>query len=195
MDSLEALLPKTAVARYRRGSVWTKFPSPPRSNNSDSDDEFDEERIEYLKTKINTITERAYSPEDSSTAVSPWVASLSDSDAFSYFFNTIATFINVGDPSMKIAGWLTTLPSLVNGASSGSHLPSAIQALCLANTGITLRAREFIARGRKAYGQSLVLINRALQDPNASIRDDTIVSILLLGFFEVRGSGNSLSFL
>lgn len=39
---------------------------------------------------------------------------------------------------------------------------------------------------RAAFGKALQSTNRAIEDPEESVRDETLLSVLLLGLYEVR---------
>ncbi|CAK7242144.1 MAG: hypothetical protein STHCBS139747_003624 [Sporothrix thermara] len=48
-------------------------------------------------------------------------------------------------------------------------------------------SEEVIDSARKSYGTALCLINAALKDPEEAVKDTTMLSILILGVFEMMG--------
>ena len=82
-------------------------------------------------------------------------------------------------------GFMEYLPSLV-GYQSGSMLSTVIECLGLATMSNLAgsQAQATIAARRK-YGEALSMVNRALQTPHVVTEDQTLLSVMLLGVYEV----------
>ncbi|KAI9717095.1 MAG: hypothetical protein M1828_007428 [Chrysothrix sp. TS-e1954] len=126
----------------------------------------------HLKTKRNT------------TNLSAWVTPLGETEALSYFFNTIAYFALVGNPADHCHGWLSEVEDLYAEAQPVSQLPVAAAALSMVNLGVAVCKPSLVMQARGAYAKCLRMINESLQDPRASRMDDTLVAVQLLGYFE-----------
>lgn len=77
------------------------------------------------------------------------------------------------------------LPPLA-GLQSGSIIRTVIECLGLAAIANLAgsEAQAAIAARRK-YGQALSMVNRALQSPQTMTEDQTLLSVMLLGVYEV----------
>ncbi|KAL3448119.1 hypothetical protein BJX65DRAFT_73372 [Aspergillus insuetus] len=67
-------------------------------------------------------------------------------------------------------------------------LRTAIEAVGLAGLSNTLYAPHLAARAQDRYGKALAGLDGALQDPCIATRDTTLMSVILLGLFEVVAS-------
>lgn len=82
------------------------------------------------------------------------------------------------------------LPSLYSQSSADSLLCSAIKAVAIASLSHETRNPEFMMLARAQYSTSLKDTKLTLASPDASLRDDVLVAILLLAHFEALSSAD-----
>ena len=51
--------------------------------------------------------------------------------------------------------------------------------------GMSRRAQEFVQLGHKSFSKALLATARAIEDPTDSLKDETLMAVLLLSLFEV----------
>lgn len=64
-------------------------------------------------------------------------------------------------------------------------LKQVLQAIVLARCGRTSNNHDMILRGRQLYGQTLGLVQQALNDPQLVQADDTLLTVRLMLSYEV----------
>lgn len=98
------------------------------------------------------------------------------------------------DPDNPQKGVLDYLPYLYAQAFSGSPLPAAVNAVCLANfyRRAGQSSNKALLLAGKAYGEALEGVKRATLDPIQASSDSVIMAVHLLGIYEVslRCPGN-----
>ena len=112
-----------------------------------------------------------------------WSPPTSDIDALTFLFNSVVTFSESQNDSAS--GWLSELRPLLCETKVDSHLDHATRALSWANMGSMTKQDGVMQRARLAYGKALSSLRRAMSDPIHSRSDETLVSILILGYYEV----------
>lgn len=82
-------------------------------------------------------------------------------------------------------GFLECLLPLYTAARHDSLLSVATSAVALSISGGHPWRRADYCLGRLAFGRALRMVAAAIQDPLASTEDETLMAVLLLGFYEV----------
>ena len=116
-------------------------------------------------------------------AAYPWTLELQPSSsedlAICKFFNN---FVCVPRHHEAIRGFLDCLPSLFNHAPSGSVVPLATSAIALIVNTKNPRHRHEGTLSRKRFGKAMMMIRKALEDPIESIKDETLMAVLVSRF-------------
>lgn len=82
-------------------------------------------------------------------------------------------------------GFMEYLPPLV-GYKSGGMLSTVIECLGLAAmSNLAGSQSQATIAARRRYGEALAMVNRALQTPHMITEDQTLLSVMLLGVYEV----------
>ena len=124
---------------------------------------------------------------DGSTAserLSAWSSILqvpAEQQAVCFFFSDYV--LELSNPGKRLYDYL---PAFYSNESEKSALSCSIAALGLA--GLSYRRREagLLSAAKAMYSSALHQTNDALRDPAAAATDATLISVLLLGLFEVR---------
>ena len=69
--------------------------------------------------------------------------------------------------------------------SPKSSLGTAVMAVAMATFGNRRKSQTGLAKASKQYGRALQLVNAALRDPDLALEDQTLATVIILGFFEV----------
>lgn len=83
-------------------------------------------------------------------------------------------------------GYLSFLPDMYEESNKDSGLALAVQATSYAAMANRSDISWLGEKARSLYGKALTAVNQRLRQPRDAVEDDTIVTILLLIFFEVR---------
>lgn len=82
-------------------------------------------------------------------------------------------------------GFMEYLPPIL-GFQSGSTVGTVIECLGLAAmANLAGSETQAAIAARRKYGQALSMVNRALQSPETMTEDQTLLSVMLLGVYEV----------
>jgi hypothetical protein len=76
------------------------------------------------------------------------------------------------------------LPEITSSADAGKHLAESIAAVSLAYFASHVHSSRVLAQARQRYICGLQSINSAIQDPHLATKDSTLLSIVLLAFYE-----------
>lgn len=106
--------------------------------------------------------------------------------AIGFFFNR---FIFVPRHSEAAHGFLEALPHLYTSAGPQSALAAATMAISLAAFANTPAKKVFLPQTRLMYGEAMIRIHREMEDPLAVRKDETLMTVLLLGLLEVGRAG------
>lgn len=82
-------------------------------------------------------------------------------------------------------GFMQALLPLYNAARPGSLLDLAITTVSLAMFGMSRRTQDFVLLGQKSCCKALLATSKAIEDPTDSLKDETLMAVLLLSLFEV----------
>lgn len=113
-----------------------------------------------------------------------WTPPPLEIDALAFFFNKTVSLSETSEDSAS--GWLSELRSVHKETKPGSHLDTATVALSWINLGTATQRPEAIQNAREAYGAALSKTREALNNPVHVRTDETLVAVLILGYFEVR---------
>ena len=104
-----------------------------------------------------------------------------EEQAVCFFFSNYA--LELSRPSKSMYDFL---PAFYNNDNGNTALSCAVTALGLA--GLSYRRNEscLLSAAKSMYSWALHLTNEALRDPATAVNDTTLVSVLLLGLYEVR---------
>lgn len=135
--------------------------------------------VHHAQPDENAIIDRSVR----SLTISPSLTETPEQLALCIFFNgfVILSFHPDGQ-----RGFLECLLPLYNATSPDSLLFNATAAVALTISG-GYRKSHFLRR-RAVFGKALRMASIAIQDPVASTEDETLMAILLLGFYEVSAS-------
>ncbi|KAK4106738.1 hypothetical protein N658DRAFT_414728 [Parathielavia hyrcaniae] len=131
------------------------------------------------------------SPESGNWPMTPPMAQLyslaptCQEDGFAYFFSRYVTAEEM--PSHQRFDFL---PEVWKPSSSATNAQidgvlASMTAVGLMGLASTSQSPGLMDAARKSYGTALRLINHALQDPAEAVKDSTMLSILILGVFEM----------
>jgi len=90
-------------------------------------------------------------------------------------------------------GYFSYVPDLCRETGLNDTLIAAIKAIGLANHANSIKSSELMAEARLEYSIALRGINVALTTPTESVKDSTLLSIMLVSMFETTTGGNRLS--
>ncbi len=82
-------------------------------------------------------------------------------------------------------GFMQALSPLYYAARPGSLLDLAVTTVSLAMFGMSRSTQDFILLGQKSFCKALLAAGRAIEDPTDSLKDETLMAVLLLSLFEV----------
>ena len=103
--------------------------------------------------------------------------------AVSMFFSQI---ISVPRHPETIRGFLECLLPLYTATLDGSLLHQAVASVSLAILGGSPVHLQERLLARRNFGKALKATHRAINDPQESVKDETLMAVLLLGLYEVR---------
>lgn len=83
-------------------------------------------------------------------------------------------------------GFLECLYPLYNSTRPGSLLSLATSSVALLIAGGSPSKRKCYKLGQSVFGKALRLTSVAIQDPIESVKDETLLAIMILGFYDVR---------
>lgn len=98
-----------------------------------------------------------------------------------FFYNVVV--INQHPDTRR--GFMQALLPLYNEARPGSLLDLAVTTVSLAMFGMSRRTQDFVQLGHKAFSKALLATGKAIEDPTDSLKDETLMAVLLLSLFEV----------
>jgi hypothetical protein len=84
---------------------------------------------------------------------------------------------------------LDFLPDMLRTAEDGSCLKKAAMAVSRMTLADRYSGKDVRLQTGKEYGQALRLTNATIRDTKASIQDETVLAVWLLGLYEVRSGG------
>jgi hypothetical protein len=113
----------------------------------------------------------------------PATPCLSPADAGANFFFT--NYSCAGPPTLDSDDCERWLASAYADGRSGDPLRLAIEAAGMAGLANVMHASQMAARAKEAYCRSLVAVKNALNNPETSTADATVMTIMVLGLFEV----------
>ena len=102
--------------------------------------------------------------------------------AVSNFFDN---FVFVPRHPDTVRGYMECLLPLYNVTLHGSLLHRAVASVALAIAGGNPRHSQAYTLARSIFVQALQSTNEAIRDPEESIKDETLMSVLMLGLYEV----------
>ena len=111
----------------------------------------------------------------------PDPSSIEDLAVCRFFSN----FILVPRHREAFRGFLDVLPPLFSDAPSESVLAVATSAVSLAIAGGDFRCSRESILSRKQVGKAMIMIHKAIEDPIESLKDETLLAVLILSLFEV----------
>lgn len=85
-----------------------------------------------------------------------------------------------------VRGYMECLPFLYTATLDGSLLHQAVASVSLAIAGAAPRNTRDRMLAQTKFGQALQSTNRAIKDQEESVKDETLLAVLLLGLYEVR---------
>lgn len=68
-----------------------------------------------------------------------------------------------------------------------------VAAVSLAMFGISRDHQDFMVPAQQSFAKALIATRRAIEDPVESLRDETLLAVLLLSLFEVSNPPNFAS--
>ena len=98
------------------------------------------------------------------------------------FFNS---YVFIPRHPDTVRGYMECLPSLYTTTLDGSLLHQAVASVSLAIAGAAPRNTRDRMLAQTRFGQALQSTNRAIKDQEESVKDETLLAVLLLGLFEV----------
>ncbi|KAI9665144.1 MAG: hypothetical protein M1831_002154 [Alyxoria varia] len=146
------------------------------SQSPEPEDLYDSENTSYMDPRVLPVTPRVQHFDPFFVPSDPRNSSID------FFFNTIVRF--AGSPQESASDWLSELTDLYTHAPQDSHLSIATVALSYASFGTSMQNESLLNQGRIAYGKSLATLNHALKDPVQSKEDATLMTVLVLGYWE-----------
>ncbi|KAK3898188.1 hypothetical protein C8A05DRAFT_19179 [Staphylotrichum tortipilum] len=137
------------------------------------------------------------SPESGSWPVTPPMAQLytlaptCQENGFAYFFSRYVTAEETA--SHQKFDFLRDVwkPSSSMADAQIDGVLASMTAVGLMGLASTARTPDLMDAARKSYGTALQLTNHALQDPTEAVKDSTMLSILILGVFEMMAENPS----
>jgi hypothetical protein len=127
----------------------------------------------------------------SSESLQTWWSTLqvpAEQQAVCFFFSNYV--LESSNPSISVYHYL---PAFYNNESEKSALSCAVVALGLAGLSYRRNESSLLSAAKSMYSSALHLTNEALRDPATAATDTTLISVLLLGLFEVSLSSLDLS--
>lgn len=122
-----------------------------------------------------------YSSE--SNGLSPsWQLPSGGTEAVAYFFQTVGS--NAAS-KLNFRGYVTGIRDLFQKSSPSSQLGTTTLATAQLLYGITTKSYRLIEQSKNLYGHGLSLTRRALDSRTAIRGDAMLLSVILLGFYEV----------
>ena len=109
--------------------------------------------------------------------------STSEDVAVCKFFDS---FVFIPRHPDTVRGCMECLPSLYTATLDGSLLHQAVASVSLAIAGAAPRNTRDRMLARTRFGEALQSTNRAIKDQEESVKDETLLAVLLLGLYEVR---------
>lgn len=85
----------------------------------------------------------------------------------------------------KTLPYLRVLPVFFSPSTRTPCLLEAIPAVALASTARQLRRSDLMSESHRRYGNSLKSLARALADRDSAVSDDTLLTVFLLGLYEI----------
>ena len=99
-----------------------------------------------------------------------------------------STYVFVPRHDESVRGFVDCIPLLFSRAPSESLVSSATSAVALLVVGGDPSRQLERTLSRQMFGKALLMVHRAIEDPKESIKDDTLMAVLLLGLYEVSPS-------
>jgi hypothetical protein len=118
-----------------------------------------------------------------SESLSTWWSNVqvsAEQQAVCFFFSNY-----VLEPSESSKSVYDCLPALYNNESEKSAMSCAVTALGLAGLSYRRGGPCMLSAAKSMYSSALHLTNEALRDPKTAVADATLISVLLLGLYEV----------
>ena len=105
--------------------------------------------------------------------------------ATTFFFTKFALASRKSDASR---GFLQVLPFLYAGSNLHSALSSATLAISFLVFGKNPNGKPYRLKARSKYNEALFRLKKALQDPEDVMKDETLVTVMLMSLLEVNES-------
>ncbi|KAL8763588.1 MAG: hypothetical protein Q9194_007301 [Teloschistes cf. exilis] len=96
----------------------------------------------------------------------------------------ISNYVSISRHSYSSRGYLDFLLPLYQNTRHDSLLSLATTAVALAIEGGSARFQHYRDLSHSYFGKALLRASKAIRDPVESIKDDTLMSVLLLSFYE-----------
>ncbi|KAL8684918.1 MAG: hypothetical protein Q9218_008072, partial [Villophora microphyllina] len=97
----------------------------------------------------------------------------------------ISNYVSIPRHPYSRRGYLDCLLPLYQNTRHDSLLSLAVAAMALAIEGGPPSSQHYRELSRSFFGKALVKTSRAIRDPVESVKDETLMSVLLLSFYEV----------
>ncbi|KAL8797390.1 MAG: hypothetical protein Q9195_000545 [Heterodermia aff. obscurata] len=107
--------------------------------------------------------------------------STSEDVAICKFF---ASFVFIPRHPDTVRGFMECLPSLYTATLDGSLLHQAVASVSLAIAGAAPRNTRDRILAQTKFGEALKSTNRAIKDREESVKDETLLAVLLMGLYE-----------
>lgn len=104
---------------------------------------------------------------------------LEDQATYYFFYNFVSQ-----DPA-SLQTYSHVMPTVYRQNSSFNALPNIIEAIGLAGVSNVKQAPQLMAAAGMKYTRALRAITASIQDPKEASTDQTLITIMLLGLFEV----------
>ena len=179
-QSLDSWSPTTATTHPQH--TPSSVPSSASSKSETSQNSSRTRHAERQKGQDSSVPDLTTSYKRREQPVPSYLAQSAQSDALSFFFNTVVKF--AGQQKFATSGWLGELSGLFNFASRDSLIYSATNAIALVNYGTKVQKPSIINQGRECYVQTIRKLIQTVREPEESRTDETLVSVLILGFYE-----------
>ena len=118
----------------------------------------------------------------------PPILLTAETSIFWFHDEAIALFVSqfVAIPEINgSSGWLSFIPDYHRDAHSESCIQNALTAVAYVNFANQTCSTRMSLRATQMYGKAITSVNLALNDPQQTIEDGTILAVLFLGLYEM----------
>ena len=159
-----------AQAGLRRGD--SKPASTPIIRHDTSDGKFEKPAADYLTACLQVAARN-------NTLLRGFSVPLEDQATCYFFYNFVSQ-----DPS-SLQTYSHVMPTVYRQSSSFNALPNIIEAIGLAGVSNVKQAPQLMAAAGVKYARALRAITASIQDSKEASTDQTLITVMLLGLFEV----------